>query len=151
MRAARAPLDATFANPYAYYVYGRDAEYRAALSRFDAVAADGIGVVVAKRLLGQRPYYRVSFDGTSLAPMFMAMAERRGLRIALVGGAAQVAEKAAGHFLSSHPDLRIVLVADGYDVQEPRLSITRTVGAANESSHMEALQCRPTSTAFLMR
>jgi exopolysaccharide biosynthesis WecB/TagA/CpsF family protein len=120
--AAEAPFDATFVNPFAYYVYGRDADYRTALSRFDAIAADGIGVVLAKRLLGQHPCYRVSFDGTSFAPMFMSVMENRGLRVALVGGAPQVSEGAATHFLNAHPRLRIVLTADGYEVQVPVLA-----------------------------
>lgn len=119
LRANR-PFLMTFANPATAIAARRFPALKTALHAFDMVGPDGIGMVLAMHLLhrhrarpAQRPM-RISFDSTSLAPRVFALAAERGYRVALVGGAAQIAKTAASKIRQAHPGIEIVLTADGY-------------------------------------
>lgn len=103
----------TFANPYSVWIAQRTAHYADLLARFNAILADGVLMArMATRLQG-RTVPRVSFDGNSLAPEIFDLAAHRGLQLAIVGGVAGIAEKAASVFRSQYP-LNIVAMRSGF-------------------------------------
>lgn len=97
----------------------RDKELRAALLHADLNLPDGIGVLLAARLLGERMVERVS--GVDMAARVVALAARRGERIYLLGGEKGVAEEAAKRLVARLPGLFVCGVCDGYfSVSEER-------------------------------
>jgi N-acetylglucosaminyldiphosphoundecaprenol N-acetyl-beta-D-mannosaminyltransferase len=81
----------------------RDSALRATIQDADLVVPDGVGVVWAARLAGERVPGRV--PGVDLLAAFAARAARRGYRIFLLGGAAGVAEAAGAHLVKRFPGL----------------------------------------------
>jgi N-acetylglucosaminyldiphosphoundecaprenol N-acetyl-beta-D-mannosaminyltransferase len=104
----------TFANPATAVVARRRPEFRHVLRAFDMVAPDGIGMVLAMRLLHNCNVVRLSFDSTSLAPMVFKLAAARRIGIVLVGGAPGVAERARAAIEMGYPHIRILATFDGY-------------------------------------
>ncbi len=75
------------------------------LSSADLVLADGMPVVWAARLRGQRLPGRV--PGSALGPLLAGMAAERAVGVFLLGGADGTARRAAKALASSHPGLRV--------------------------------------------
>lgn len=113
----------TFVNPAATRKIRRDSAYADALSRFDYVLPDGIGVSVAARWLGYPDATRISFDTTSLAPMVFSVAAKRSLSVALVGGEASISVTAAQILRRAFPDLRMDVVLDGYGNSSDKINL----------------------------
>ena len=82
-----------------------DADFRNALQKSDMSVPDGIGVVIAAKLLGLPITTRVA--GVDLVQAVCGEAAHQGWRIFLLGGAAGVAESAAANLKQSWPDLQI--------------------------------------------
>ena len=104
----------TFANPGTAPLARRSAAFRRSLREFDLVLPDGIGLCMAMRWLHGLAAERVSFDTTSLAPALFIRARLRGLRIVLIGGAPQVAERARAQIGAHFPGIQIIAAYDGY-------------------------------------
>ncbi len=83
-----------------------DEGFRLALKGSDMNVADGIGVVVASRLIGLPIAERVT--GVDLVRAVCNEGRHRGWRIFLLGGASGVADAAANSLTASLPGLRIV-------------------------------------------
>ena len=91
----------------------RDGEaLRRAIAASALVVADGIGVVLASRLLGTPLPERI--PGVELAERAIGVAARAGKRVYLLGARPGVAEEAAARLLARHPGLVIAGVRDGY-------------------------------------
>ncbi len=86
--------------------------FRAVLRRADLNLPDGIGVVLAARLLGERIETRIS--GVDMARRVLALAARRGYRVFLLGGKEGVAREAAARLVARLSGLCICGVRDGY-------------------------------------
>jgi N-acetylglucosaminyldiphosphoundecaprenol N-acetyl-beta-D-mannosaminyltransferase len=96
-----------------------DARFRRAYAAVDLSLADGMPVVWACRLLGRPVPAKVS--GSDLVPSLMNVAEARGFRVYLLGGAGGVARRAARNLQRMHPRLAIVGAASPrIDLCEPR-------------------------------
>ena len=108
------PILLTFANPATAKLVRRHAGFRGDLDAFDLVLPDGIGMCMAMRLLHGVRAQRISFDMTSLAPMILEEAQRRGLTVGLAGGDPGIAERARDRLRERFPSLRIVGAADGF-------------------------------------
>ena len=92
----------------------RDAGLRAAYGRADLSLVDGQPVVWAARLLGTPVPEKIS--GSDLVPPLLERAAARGWRVALVGGAEGVAQKAA----AAIPNVQVVLAEGPRVGVEPR-------------------------------
>lgn len=90
------------ANPEFVMLARRDAELRRIVRDADLVVADGTGVVVAARLLGD-PLARV--PGRHLVATLVPELARRGARCFLLGAAPGVAERAAAELRRRAPAL----------------------------------------------
>lgn len=104
----------TFINPYSYHVAKSIPSYSQDLRFFDGVMVDGIGVVLAGRLLGLKIEERISFDSTSLAPEIFKLCSDRQLGIYLVGGHEGVADRARDAICGVHHSLEVVGTHPGY-------------------------------------
>lgn len=87
-------------NPEFIMAARRDAGFRDVLERADLATADGVGVIVAARLLGVPLRARVT--GVDLVEA-LAASEEPGLRIFLLGSGPGVAERAGACLQSRYP------------------------------------------------
>lgn len=99
-------------NPIMLENAARDPAFKAVLRRADINLPDGIGVVMAARLLGGEISCRLS--GVDVARGVLALAARRGYRVFLLGGKRGVASLAADRLRAKLSELTICGVRDGY-------------------------------------
>jgi N-acetylglucosaminyldiphosphoundecaprenol N-acetyl-beta-D-mannosaminyltransferase len=109
--AAGTPLQVVTLNPEIVMRTRRDPALAAVIEAAGLVVPDGIGVVLAMRRRGHAGARRVA--GADLLERYAARAAALGHRLALVGAAPGVAERAAAELVRRHPGLRVV--ADGGD------------------------------------
>src|SRR5919198_1075044 len=101
----RVPHVVTTPNPEFVMLARRDATFRAVLQRAALNIPDGIGLLLAARLAGQR--LREHVQGTDLVLLLAAESARRGHRWFLLGGHGTVAERAAAALRTRFPGLEI--------------------------------------------
>jgi N-acetylglucosaminyldiphosphoundecaprenol N-acetyl-beta-D-mannosaminyltransferase len=106
----------------------RDEELRRLIDGCDLVTADGQAVVWASKLLGDPLPTRVA--GIDLMLELLALAERRGYRVYLLGAGADVLDRAVARLRALHPRLVLAGYRDGYfsDAEEP--SVVAEIRAA---------------------
>lgn len=114
-------------NPEKVVQCGRDPRLRRALEGAGLLIPDGIGVVLAARLLHRARIARV--PGCELMPALCAQAARQGRSVFLFGGAPGVAAKAAAILAQANPGLRIAGSEHGYLDAE---GVERLVARINE-------------------
>jgi len=107
----RAPHIVTTPNPEFIMLARRDAAFRAVLNRAALNIPDGIGLVLAARLAGDR--LRAHVQGTDLVLMLADESAARGERWFLLGGFGQVAERAAAALSARFPGLVIAGALSG--------------------------------------
>jgi N-acetylglucosaminyldiphosphoundecaprenol N-acetyl-beta-D-mannosaminyltransferase len=88
-----------------------DPAFRAVLNRAALNIPDGIGLVLAARLAGER--LRQHVQGTDLVHQLAADSARRGERWFLLGGHGDVAERAAAALARAYPGLQIAGATPG--------------------------------------
>jgi N-acetylglucosaminyldiphosphoundecaprenol N-acetyl-beta-D-mannosaminyltransferase len=101
-----------FLNAHCYNLSQKNDEYGTNLNDAEYVLNDGIGVEIGAKILGFN--FDENLNGTDLTPEILALAEKNGFKVYLLGGIPEVAEKAADNFLKKFPDLLIVGCTDGY-------------------------------------
>jgi exopolysaccharide biosynthesis WecB/TagA/CpsF family protein len=101
-----------FANPDCLNAAQGNLPYRRALQRANRVFADGSGVRIAARLLGQR--MKGNVNGTDLFPELCRAAATHGLRPFLLGARPGLAETAAHEMQQRFPGLQFAGTAHGY-------------------------------------
>jgi N-acetylglucosaminyldiphosphoundecaprenol N-acetyl-beta-D-mannosaminyltransferase len=90
----------------------QDAGFRQIIDGAVLVTPDGMGTLLAARILGMRIPERVA--GVDLADRLCAVCAAEGFRLYLFGAADGVADLAARHLRSRYPDLNIVGSRHGY-------------------------------------
>lgn len=100
------------ANPEIIMLARADAGFREILTKADMVTADGIGLVIAARILGTPLKERVT--GIDLSRELLGIAAQQGYRLYLLGAKPGVVEKAAANLVKDFPGLQIVGCRDGY-------------------------------------
>jgi N-acetylglucosaminyldiphosphoundecaprenol N-acetyl-beta-D-mannosaminyltransferase len=98
-------------NPEMVMLARRDGDFRSLLESATLLVPDGIGIVRALRRRGHPGAERVG--GADLITAYLSEAERRGHRVALVGGAPGVARSARDRMVAAHPRLRVVAASAG--------------------------------------
>src|SRR5207302_919550 len=107
---ARVPHVVTTPNPEFVMLARRNAAFRGALNRAALNIPDGIGLVLAARLAGER--LREHVQGTDLVLMLAAESARAGHRWFLLGGVPGAAEVAAGAALGQARAFRVAAPPD---------------------------------------
>jgi len=100
------------ANPEIIMLARQDEEFSRCLERARMITADGIGVVIAARLLGKPVKQRVA--GIDLVTALFALGAKKGLTFYFVGARPGVAEKAARKVRSDYPGIQIIGVHHGF-------------------------------------
>jgi N-acetylglucosaminyldiphosphoundecaprenol N-acetyl-beta-D-mannosaminyltransferase len=98
------------------------------INQCDIVTADGQAVVWASRLLGAPLPSRVT--GIDLMQQLLALAERRGYRVFLLGARPEVIEMAMGRLRAQHPGLTVAGWRDGYFSREEEPGVAAQIRAA---------------------
>lgn len=117
-----------FVNPDCVNLAHRDPIYRAALTRFDWVLTDGIGMNLAGRLLGQP--VRQNVNGTDLFPRLLELLESNGRPLYLLGGRPGVAAAVAEWIGARYPRVQIAGHHHGYFGPEEQEAVIRGIREA---------------------
>lgn len=115
-------------NPEMVMAARRDAALRAILQRADLVVADGVGIVLAARLLGVPAADRA--PGVDLVDALAADSASRGDRLFLLGAAPGVAQRAAAALEPRYSGLRIAGTYSGTPDSEGDASALQAIRAA---------------------
>lgn len=101
-----------YINPHVYYLALRDRSLKKFLVDADLIYADGWGIVLALRFLGNRIAKRITtadfFDD------FCHQAQSKGLSMGFLGGDPRTSRKAIEKIKCKFPHLRIVLISHGF-------------------------------------
>ncbi len=124
----RRPHVVTTPNPEFAMLARRAAEFRAALDRAALNIPDGIGLVLAARLAGDR--LRAHVQGTDLVLLLAADSAARAERWFLLGGRGDVAERAARVLERDFPGLRIAGAMPGSPLVQDDAAVCAAVRAA---------------------
>jgi N-acetylglucosaminyldiphosphoundecaprenol N-acetyl-beta-D-mannosaminyltransferase len=106
----------------------RHRELQRLINQSDIVTADGQAVVWASRLLGAPLPSRVT--GIDLMQQLLALAERRGYRVFLLGARPEVLETAVRRLRARHPRLTMAGWRDGYFSREEEPEVAAEIRAA---------------------
>ena len=106
----------------------RDPALLASLKRAGLLIPDGIGVVLALRLLGLGRTRRV--PGCELMPRICALAERTGHGVFLFGASPEINARAAAVLSQRFPRLRITGCRDGYVSEEETDGVLAAIEAS---------------------
>jgi N-acetylglucosaminyldiphosphoundecaprenol N-acetyl-beta-D-mannosaminyltransferase len=105
-----------------------DPQLRALIDRCELVTADGQAVVWASRLLGDPLPARVA--GIDLMFELLALAERRGYRVYLLGARPETMRTAVARLQERHPRLTVAGYRDGYFSKEEEALVAAEIRAA---------------------
>jgi N-acetylglucosaminyldiphosphoundecaprenol N-acetyl-beta-D-mannosaminyltransferase len=105
-----------------------DPALREIASRCELVTADGQAVVWASRLLGDPLPARVA--GIDLMWELLALAERQGYRVFILGARPAVLDRALTHFRLRHPALVVAGARDGYFADSEHADVVAEIAAA---------------------
>lgn len=103
----------------------RHVELKRLIDDCDIVTADGQAVVWASRLLGDPLPARVT--GIDLMEELLALAERRGYRVFILGARPQVLALAVGRLRARYPRLAIAGYRDGYFSEEDEAQVAAQI------------------------
>ena len=105
-----------------------DPELRALIDRCELVTADGQAVVWASRLLGDPLPARVA--GIDLMLELLALAERRGYRVYVLGARPETMRSAVARLRERHPRLIVAGYRDGYFSNDEEPLVAAEIRAA---------------------
>lgn len=117
-----------FLNAHCVNVSRADPAYRKALSVFHVIP-DGIGVDIAAKVLYGAPFLE-NLNGTDFVPRFLRTL-KRPLRVALVGGAPGIAERAAETLARIAPSHSYAAVSDGFFGEDGRGAVLDQLAAGH--------------------
>jgi N-acetylglucosaminyldiphosphoundecaprenol N-acetyl-beta-D-mannosaminyltransferase len=126
--ASRTPHVVTTPNPEFVMLARRDRVFRAALNHATLNIPDGIGLVLAARVGGDR--LRQHVQGTDLVLMLAEASARAGHRWFLLGGFGDVATRAAHVLARQFPGLQIVGAEAGSPLADDDPQVRAQIAAA---------------------
>ncbi|MBU0480050.1 MAG: WecB/TagA/CpsF family glycosyltransferase [Proteobacteria bacterium] len=100
------------ANPEMVLYARRKPEYRDFINRADLVTPDGVGLLLAARVLGHPLKERVT--GTDLSESFGRLSAEKGYSMYFLGGEPGIAEEAASSLANRYPGVNIVGIHHGF-------------------------------------
>ncbi len=106
-------------NPEIVMVACEDDEFKEVLNDAELVLPDGIGVVIASKILGAEIKERVAGYDTVIG--FLKKARHRKIKVFLLGAAPGVALKAKENIEKNYIGINVVGVADGYFTDEQKV------------------------------
>ena len=122
------PCQVITANPEFVMAAQKDVEFRAAINAADLVVPDGVGLILAGRLL--RHPFRGRVPGVELTRRLAALCAARGYRLFLLGAAPGVAGDAALRLQQECPGLAVAGTYAGSPAPEEAADVVARVRAA---------------------
>ena len=147
--AAGGPHVVTTPNPEFVMLARADPAFRAVLARAALNIPDGIGLLLAARLLGGR--FREHVRGTDLVERLAACGAARGHRWYLLGAEPGVARRAAERLTARHPGLRVVGAEPGSPRPVDDARVRATIAAAGPVDVILVAYGAPTQELWLDR
>jgi N-acetylglucosaminyldiphosphoundecaprenol N-acetyl-beta-D-mannosaminyltransferase len=133
----RKPRHIVTANAEIIYKAYREEDFRRLLAKADLLTADGSGVMLASRILGEPIPERVT--GVELTEQLFELAEEKGWGLYFLGASQETVEKAVLNVLSRHTRLRIVGYRHGYYSQEETAQVLSNIKTAEPDILLAAL------------
>lgn len=115
-------------NPEKVITARHDPQLRGMLASAGLLIPDGIGVVMAARLLGLGRFTRV--PGAELMPQLCALAARNGYRVFLYGAAEDVNRRACEVLTERYPGLQIAGRRNGYATPDEMEALVDEINAS---------------------
>lgn len=115
-------------NPEFLMIARRDSNFRNILNRASLCVPDGVGLLLAARILGDRLPARIT--GSDGLPLIAEAAARAGWRLYLLGAAPGVAEEAAAILTARYPGLQIAGTASGSPAPDEEDALVEAVNAS---------------------
>jgi N-acetylglucosaminyldiphosphoundecaprenol N-acetyl-beta-D-mannosaminyltransferase len=128
VREGQRPYHVCTINPEFMVAALHDFNFRIVLQRCDLCVPDGIGLLLAARMMGERLPERVT--GSDGVPMIAERAAREGWRLFLLGAAPGIAEKAASVLSEKYPGLQIAGTYGGSPAPEEEDTIVQRINAS---------------------
>lgn len=116
-------------NPHLLLEARKNKEYEEYIKNSDVVTADGIGIILAAKLRGEKFPERVT--GTDLMPELGKLCARKGYALYLLGGEPGVAEKTKEIYEKKYPGIKIVGAHHGYFSLEEEDGIVKDINIKN--------------------
>lgn len=116
-------------NPEMIMIARRDPVFRVVVERADLTPPDGVGLLIAARMRGERLPERVT--GSDGVPLIAERAAREGWRLFLLGAAEGVAQLAADELIRRYPGLQIAGVHAGSPDPAEEDSLVERINAAD--------------------
>jgi exopolysaccharide biosynthesis WecB/TagA/CpsF family protein len=123
------PTQVSFVNADCINLAYRNPAYQQVLEESDLVFADGIGMKIAGRVLGQPVCDNV--NGTDMFPLLCKALVGSGKGIYLLGGKPGIADAVAQWVQSHSPGVRICGVRDGYFQPQEEAAVIQQIAASN--------------------
>lgn len=112
-------------NPYMILEARKYSEYAAYIQSANLITADGIGLLLAGRLLGKSFPERVT--GSDLMPALAELGVKNNYRFYLVGAKPGIVNKAAMFLENRYPGLQIIGMHHGYFNAEEEIEIVKDI------------------------
>jgi len=126
--AGRQPHQVVTLNPEMLIAAHDDPAFRRALNRAELNVADGVGVLLAARLLGRPLRQRIT--GSDGIYRLAAHSAQHGYRLFFLGAAPGVADAAAARLAVDYPALKVAGTFSGSPREEEEAEITARIRAA---------------------
>lgn len=150
------PLIIVTPNPEQIVLAQKNSHFRDILNQADVAISDGIGIVWAGKILGQGTGDRGQgiqikrIAGVELMEQLVAMAEKRGVTIGLIGGRGDLAVRAFECLQKKHPRL----AGWGTDAPEMELhedgSMKHEAGSMNNNRLKRRIDCSDNPTSYFI-
>ncbi|HZJ18178.1 MAG TPA: WecB/TagA/CpsF family glycosyltransferase [Patescibacteria group bacterium] len=111
-------------NPEILVIADRDPYYKKVLNNAKVALPDGIGVIIASKLLGFGLKDRVT--GVDLMKSLCMLVSEKPITIGLLGAGPGVAELAAECLTKKYPGLKVVLAKEEWDKYNVKLRLNKT-------------------------
>lgn len=105
-------------NPEFLVLVNKNPHYRNILNRANLASADGIGIIIAAKILG-RPL-RTRFTGVDLVESLCKEVARKPITVGFLGGRPGVAEKTAECLRKKYPGLKVSFVGEEWPNESVR-------------------------------
>jgi len=118
-----------FINADCFNLAHQQVDYRMALNGFDQLYADGCGMKLGAKILGEHMVDNI--NGTDMLPEICQHLSQTGQRIYFLGGQDKVAAEAAKRLRKQYPGLQIVGCHHGYLTEQQTLALVDEINALN--------------------
>jgi N-acetylglucosaminyldiphosphoundecaprenol N-acetyl-beta-D-mannosaminyltransferase len=132
-----AATQVSFVNADCVNIACRNPEYLEALRQSDLVFADGIGVRMAGKVLGQP--VRDNVNGTDLFPLLAAALEKTGKRVFLLGGRPGVAAGVVDWLAKNYPGVKVAGFRHGYFSPDEEAEVVEEIRSSGADLVLVAL------------